>query len=165
MIIILRNKERLIFENFEFKCVIGKGGRIKNKKEGDKKTPKGTFSLGSLFYRNDRRKKPETKLKCIKIKKNMGWCDDSNSRQNYNKLIDLSIKNKISFEKLYRKDSIYNYLIPIKYNEKREAGKGSAIFLHLTKNFNKTLGCVALEEKDFLILAKLIKKNTKIKIC
>ena len=42
--------------------------------------------------------------------------------------------------------------------------KGSAIFLHLTKNYLPTKGCVALCEKDFLILAKLINKKTKIKI-
>ena len=31
-------------------------------------------------------------------------------------------------------------------------------------NYKKTLGCVAMSEKNFLILAKIIKKNTKIKI-
>ena len=43
-------------------------------------------------------------------------------------------------------------------------GKGSAIFIHLTKNYKKTDGCVALKEKDFLILAKIINKKNKIKI-
>ena len=42
--------------------------------------------------------------------------------------------------------------------------KGSAIFLHLTKKYLPTKGCIALCEKDFLILAKLIDKKTKIKI-
>ena len=51
----------------------------------------------------------------------------------------------------------YNYKNPIKL-------KGSAIFLHLTKNYLTTKGCIALCEKDFLILAKLINKKTKIKI-
>ena len=41
MIIILKNNERLIYKDFEFRCSIGKAGKIKNKKEGDKKTPKG----------------------------------------------------------------------------------------------------------------------------
>ena len=59
---------------------------------------------------------------------------------------------------LKKKDLIkYNYKNPIKL-------KGSAIFLHLTKNYLPTEGCVALCEKDFLILAKLINKKTKIKI-
>ena len=55
--------------------------------------------------------------------------------------------------------------IPINYNTKKTIlGKGSAIFIHLTKNYKKTLGCIALEKKDFLILAKIINKNTKIRI-
>ena len=165
MIIILKNKERLIYDDFEFKCVIGKGGKIKNKKEGDKKTPKGTFSLGNLFYRSDKKKKPETKLKCTKISKNMGWCDDPTSKKKYNKLININRKTNLRFEKLFRKNSIYDYLIPINYNTKKcKMGKGSAIFIHLTKNFKKTLGCIALQEKDFLILVKLINRNTKIRI-
>ena len=52
-----------------------------------------------------------------------------------------------------------NYNIP-----KRITGKGSAIFIHLTKNYKPTAGCIALDKKDFLILAKLINKKTKIKI-
>ena len=68
-------------------------------------------------------------------------------------------------KKLFRNNSIYDYLIPINYNTKeRKPGKGSAIFLHVTKNFKKTQGCVALQHNDFLILAKIIDKNTKIKI-
>ena len=165
MIIILKNKERLIYDDFEFKCVIGKGGKIKDKKEGDKKTPKGTFSLGNLFYRSDKKKKPTTKLRCIKILKNMGWCDDPLSKKYYNKLINIKMKPNLRFEKLFRKNSIYDYLIPLNYNtQKRKLGKGSAIFIHLTKNFKKTLGCIAIKENDFLILARLINKNTKIKI-
>ena len=165
MIIILKNKDKLICNDFEFKCVIGKTGKIKKKKEGDKKTPIGTFSLGNLFYRHDKKNIPETKLKCIKIKKNMGWCDDPRSKKKYNKLIKIEKKVRLSYEKLFRKDSIYDYLIPINYNTKdRILGKGSAIFLHLTKNFKKTNGCVALKENDFLILVKIINKNTKIKI-
>jgi len=165
MIIILKNNERLIYKDFEFRCSIGKAGKIKNKKEGDKKTPKGLFSLGSLFYRSDRNKKPETKLPCIKIKKQMGWCDDPSSQKKYNKLIKINDKTQISYEKLFRKDGSYDLFIPINYNTKKTIlGKGSAIFIHLTKNYKKTLGCIALEKKDFLILAKIINKNTKIRI-
>ena len=42
--------------------------------------------------------------------------------------------------------------------------KGSAIFIHLTKNYGKTLGCIALKKTDFLILLRVINKKTKIKI-
>ena len=42
--------------------------------------------------------------------------------------------------------------------------KGSAIFIHLTKDYKKTAGCIALKEKDFLILAKLLSPMSKIEI-
>ena len=163
MIIILKNNERLICDDFKFKCVIGKAGKTINKVEGDKKTPKGTFTLGNLFYRSDRKKKPETNLKCTRINKKMGWCDDVNSKKKYNKLIKIEKKFKLKYEKLFRKDINYDYLTPINYNSKNPTiGKGSAIFIHLTKNYKKTLGCIALKEKDFLILAKIIKRKSKI---
>ena len=56
-------------------------------------------------------------------------------------------------------------MIPINYNTNNiKLGKGSAFFIHCSKNLKPTLGCVALKKKDFLILLKLIDKNTKIKI-
>ena len=93
----------------------------------------------------------------------MGWCDDVRFPQKYNKLI--KIEKKIKHEKLKRKDHKYDFLIPIKYNFKKpKNGKGSCIFIHLTKDYKPTAGCVGLKEKDFLIMLKLIKKNSTIKI-
>ena len=80
--IILKNKATLIFEDFLFRCSIGKKRLVKKKIEGDKKTPIGTFSLGNLYYRKDRHAKPETKLKCIPINETMGWCDDIKNKKN-----------------------------------------------------------------------------------
>ena len=165
MLITLKNKDTLHCKNFFFKCAIGKNGLTYNKKEGDKKTPKGTFNLDRLYYRKDRLKRPKTKLKCTPIIKSMGWCDDTNNKKYYNRLINISKKKKIKYEKMYRRDNNYDLLIPIKFNFKRtKLGKGSAIFIHLTKNYQHTAGCVALKKSDLLILIKLINKNTKIKI-
>ena len=163
MIIFLKNKHTLKIDNFYFHCCIGKNGISKTKIEGDKKTPIGTFSIQHLYYRKDKLKKPKTSLKCIEINKDMGWCDDVNVSKKYNKLI--KIEKKISYEKLYRKDSKYDLFIPIKYNFKNSIiGKGSCIFIHLTKSYQSTAGCIALKKKDFLILLRLISKSTKIKI-
>ena len=162
MIIYLKNKDTLIFNNFKFKCCIGINGLKRKKKEGDKTTPLGVFKLGSLYYRSDRKTKPITKLNCKKINKTMGWCNDPNNKK-YNK--EIKISKNIKYEKLFRKDYKYNYLILIKYNyTKTTPNKGSAIFIHLTKSFRPTAGCIALLEKDFKILIKLINKRTKIKI-
>ena len=67
MIIYLKNKHTLQVDNFFFKCCIGKNGISKKKMEGDKKTPKGNFEIGNLYFRKDRLEKPETSLKCIEI--------------------------------------------------------------------------------------------------
>ena len=163
MTIFVKNKYTLQIDDFKFKCCIGEKGSTINKKEGDKKTPKGIFELENLYFRKDRIKKPITSLKCIEIKRNMGWCDDIKLSKQYNKLIRINEKSK--HEKLTRKDHKYDMLIPIKYNFKKPIpGLGSCIFIHLTKNYKPTAGCVALKEKDFLIMLKIIKKNTKIRI-
>jgi L,D-peptidoglycan transpeptidase YkuD (ErfK/YbiS/YcfS/YnhG family) len=163
MRIYLKNKHTLQVDDFKFKCCIGKNGLSYDKIEGDKKTPIGTFEIENLYYRKDKIKKPLTSLRCIPIKKTMGWCDDVTNIKNYNKLI--KIKKNIRHERLFRKDNKYDLLIPITYNRKERAlGKGSAIFIHLTNNYKKTDGCIALKKNDFLILLKLIKKKTRIKI-
>ena len=50
MRIILKNKETLLCDDFIFKCCIGKNGLSYKKIEGDKKTPRGLFSLGPVFF-------------------------------------------------------------------------------------------------------------------
>ena len=162
MLIKIKNKGILKIKNFIFKCSIGKNGIKKNKIEGDKTTPKGTFSLGPIYYRNTRVKNLLSKIKKIKIKKNMGWCNDSRAKE-YNSQIIL--KKNIKSEKLYRKDHKYDAFLVIKYNSNPvEKNKGSAIFLHLTKNYKPTAGCIAINKNDFLKLAKVIGNKAKIKI-
>ena len=163
MTILVKNKHTLQLNEFKFKCCIGKNGSTNNKTEGDKKTPKGIFKIEKLYFREDRIKKPLTLLKCVKIKKDMGWCNDVRFPKKYNKLF--KIEKGIKHEKLKRKDYKYDLFIPIKYNFKKPiTGLGSCIFIHLTKNYKPTAGCIALKKKDFLILLKLISKNSKIKI-
>ena len=160
MIILLEKKQILKIEDFYFRCCIGKKGRTNKKKEGDLRTPKGIFKIGSLYYRADREKKPETKIRCIKIKKDIVCYNDIKKKQYYNQI---SKKNKkIRHETLFRKDHKYDFILPIKYNLKNIPGKGSCIFMHLTRDYNHTAGCIALERKNFLILLKLINSKTKI---
>jgi len=162
MKITLKNKYTLKIDDFKFKCCIGKNGVKKNKVEGDKCTPKGIFKLGTLYYRKDRVNKPSTNLKIKNIKKNMGWCNDSKNKL-YNQ--EIKVNKNIKHEKLFRKDYKYDYLLVIEYNTKKiKPNKGSAIFIHLTKNFKATAGCIALLQKDFLIMTKLINKKSTIKI-
>ena len=162
MIINVKNKDTLIIDEFKFKCCIGKGGFTNKKIEGDKKTPRGTFSLGKVFFRSDRIDKIQTKLVTKKIRENLGWSDNILSK-NYN--IEITLSNIEKGERLYRKDHKYDIFIEIKYNsEKIKPGKGSAIFLHLTKNYKPTAGCVAIDYNSMIIILKLINKKTKIRL-
>ena len=163
MTILVKNKHTLQIDKFRFRCCIGKNGSTKNKKEGDKRTPMGKFNIGNLYFRKDRLEKPKTLLKCIEIKDNMGWCNDVRYPKVYNRLFKK--EKKIKHEKLKRRDYKYDLMIPIKYNFKNPVvGKGSCIFIHLTKNYKPTAGCIGLGQKDFLIMLKVVKKKSKIKI-
>ena len=161
MIIYVKNKDTLIIDDFKFKCCIGKNGIKSKKKEGDFTTPKGLFSLEKLYYRKDRVGVPKCEIRKKIITKYIAWCDDS-SHKSYNKEIVTFDKNKR--EKFFRKDHKYDYLITINHNHNKIPYMGSAIFIHLTNNYKPTAGCIALKKKDFEILLKLIKKNSKIKI-
>ena len=161
--IIVKKSGYLKYKNFKFRCALGKAGIKQKKREGDFITPKGKFKLIKIYYRSDRIKKINSGLKKIKIKKNMGWCDDVSSND-YNKQI--KINKKISYEKLYRKDNVYDIIVVLNYNlNPIIKGKGSAIFLHVAKkNYNKTHGCIALKKNELLSLISKIKKNTQIRI-
>jgi len=93
----------------------------------------------------------------------MGWCNDIRSNK-YN--TEISFPFNYSAEKLFRKDSIYDIFIHIKYNHLPIIkGKGSAIFLHLNAKKNKaTKGCVAITKKNFFKILPLIDKKTKVLI-
>ena len=160
---IIIKKHFLLYKSYKLKCSIGKSGIKASKKEGDLATPKGTFKLGLLYYRKDRNKSLESKIKKRVIKRNMGWCHDSGSKK-YNQ--EIYFPFKYGAEKLYRKDKMYDIFINIKYNHSPIVkGKGSAIFLHLTnKKYKPTNGCVAILKKDFLKILSSINKNTKISI-
>ncbi len=155
--------KNLYFDDYKLKCAIGKRGITSKKREGDKKTPKGTFKFVSLFYRKDRVKKISTSLKKNVIKKNMGWCDDPDSKH-YNKLIKFPFK--FSAEKLFLKKNIYDIILIINFNLKPVIkNKGSAIFLHISKkNYEPTNGCIAVSLQDMKLLLSKINKKTILKV-
>ena len=160
---ILIKKKYLIFNNYRIKCALGKRGIGRKKREGDFITPVGQFKIEYILYREDRIKRLNTDFKQLIITKKMGWCDDPESKK-YNKIIKLPFN--YNFEKLYRKDNIYDVILVLNYNMNPiRKNKGSAIFIHVAKkNYKKTRGCVAIKKTELLKILKKIKKNTKIKI-
>jgi L,D-peptidoglycan transpeptidase YkuD (ErfK/YbiS/YcfS/YnhG family) len=161
--IIIKKSGYLKYKNFKYRCALGKAGVNKKIKEGDNITPKGIFKITRIYYRSDKIKLIKTNIKKVKIKKNMGWCDDPKSRF-YN--MQIKLPNKYGHEKLYRNDNLYDLVAVLNYNTNPVVkNKGSAIFIHITKNsYKKTAGCVALKKKDLIKIISKIKKNTKIKI-
>ena len=159
---ILINKNYLIYNKLKIKCAIGKKGIGYKRKEGDLMTPRGEFKIKFLLYRKDR-VKILTKLKKIVIKKNMIWCDDPKSIH-YNKLVRLPFAQK--HEKLYKKENVYDVILVLNYNMNPvKKNKGSAIFIHVSKNnYKKTEGCIAIKKINLIKLLKEINPNTKVKI-
>jgi L,D-peptidoglycan transpeptidase YkuD (ErfK/YbiS/YcfS/YnhG family) len=161
--IIINKSGYLKYRDLKFKCALGKAGIGNKKIEGDNITPKGTFEIVKIYYRGDRIKKLYSKIKAFKINNKMGWCDDSNSKK-YNQLIKLP--SKYTYEKLYRKDNVYDLIIALNYNMSPIVkNKGSAIFIHVAKkNYKKTAGCIALKKNHLIRLIKEIKNKTQIVI-
>ena len=160
---ILINKKYLTYNNYRVKCAVGKRGIGRKKKEGDRVTPKGSYKIKYILLRKDRVKNIKSKLKKITIKKNMGWCDDPKSKK-YNKLIKLP--TNYNFERLYRKDNIYDLILVLNYNMNPVIKKkGSAIFIHIAKkNYKKTEGCVAIKKIHLMKIVNELQKNSIVKI-
>jgi L,D-peptidoglycan transpeptidase YkuD (ErfK/YbiS/YcfS/YnhG family) len=139
----------LLFNGHEYRCSLGEKGVTGDKREGDLKTPVGSFALMECWYRADRMKAPKTSLPLRVIQKDDGWCDDVKSPQ-YNQHVKLPFA--ASHEELWREDEKYDLIVTLNYNVKPLIpGKGSAIFFHVApEGYPPTQGCVGLLKADLL---------------
>ena len=141
-----------------FTCAgyVGKNG-IGKKREGDKKTPTGTYGFTKAF---GIKKNPRSKIKYIKLNKYHYWSGD---RRYYNQMIDIrKVKASRSGEHLIDYKPHYNYALAIDYNKNCVYKKGSAIFLHCTGSNPYTGGCVAVKQKYMKKIMQTVDKNAKI---
>lgn len=147
----------------EARGAVGAGGVRPNKKEGDKATPTGTFSLPFGMYRPDRIKLPNTDLPMTPLREAHAWVDDPNDPK-YNQLVELPYPAHT--EKLWRTDGIYDLLVVVGYNmNPTQPGAGSAIFLHIARpNFAATEGCVAVSRSVLLKLVTLLGADSTLTI-
>ena len=161
--IIVKKSKYLKYKNFKFRCSLGKAGIKKKEREGDNITPRGIFKIICIYYRSDRIKQITTPLKKIKIKRTMGWCDDPKSSF-YNK--EIKLPNKFNFERFYRKDNLYDIIVPLNYNKNPIIkNNGSAIFINVAdNNYKQTAGCIGVKKNNLIKLLSIIKKNTRVKI-
>ena len=160
-----------------YPCQIGKGGVVKNKKEGDSATPAGSFPIREIFYRPDKLTKQQIgnlialKKKGITVRAldpDNGWSDDSRS-PDYNHLISIASYTqgdaRWSYEKLWRDDDVYDIVAVIGYNDDPVVkDKGSAVFMHVMRVDGQgkgmpTAGCVSLKQIDLVnVLTALTSK-------
>lgn len=144
--------DRMIrFGGAMFPAVVGENGIAAFKLEGDHATPSGILPLRRLHYRADRLPPPRCAVPLEPITQNDGWCDDSKDPA-YNRAISLPFGGR--HERLWRDDGIYDIVGVLGWNDQPIVpGRGSAIFLHLTRpNRAPTEGCIALDLKHLLEL-------------
>lgn len=165
MDIYVLSSDRVKIDGKEYRCVIGKTGftAADAKREGDLKTPVGSYLLREVWYRPDKVARPHTQLPVRTIQKDDGWCDDP-KHPHYNRHVKLPFE--ASHEKLWRDDDCYDLIVPIGYNDARPApGHGSAIFLHIAKpGYTGTEGCVALAKDDLAGILPLLTPASQIHI-
>ncbi len=138
---------------WHFRCAIGRGGRRRDKREGDGATPVGSWSMRRLLYRADRLAMPQTVLPVSVIAATDGWCD-ALADARYNQPVQLPYP--ASAETLWREDAVYDLIVPLGYSDVPVVpGVGSAIFLHVARpDFTPTEGCVALALGDLLTVLR-----------
>lgn len=140
---------------------LGRGGIKANKREGDGATPRGTFRLKRLWWRDRRHPRPATLLPVTPIKLDDGWCEDPANRL-YNRRIKVPAGSNA--DRLARSDQLYDFIIELDHNTRpRVAGRGSAVFVHVARaGFKPTAGCVALDLKTLRRLLAWLGPRTRI---
>jgi len=138
---------------------IGKKGLGKTK-EGDSKTPQGTFHFNAAFgIASD----PGCAIPYHKVTKDDYWSGDPREGYAYNQLVSikdypgLDVKNK-NTEHIIDIETEYQYCLNISYNEDCVPGVGGAIFLHCFGKIKPfTGGCVAIPEECMIEVMRHVK--------
>ena len=138
---------------------LGKEGMDKTK-EGDAKTPNGTFHFTAAFgIAPD----PGCAIPYTQVDKNIYWSGDDRPGMKYNQMIDvreLPGLDTESSEHIMDYNPHYTYCMNISYNEEGTPGLGSAIFLHCfgpAKPY--TGGCVSLPEAKMRFVMRHVRPD------
>ncbi|WP_019153922.1 SH3 domain-containing protein [Robertmurraya massiliosenegalensis] len=127
---------------------IGKNGFAKKKVEGDGKSPRGKYSIGTAFGQKGN---PGTKLPFKAITSDDVWVDDPKSSL-YNTWQSRKATEGQWSSAENMAISAYNYGFVINYNTQRVPGNGSAIFFHISSG--ATLGCVGTSQSNVVSILK-----------
>ena len=147
------------------RCALGKGGVIAaaDKREGDGKSPLGTWGIRRVLFRPDKGGPPQTRLPTKALERDDGWCDAPGDPA-YNRAVKLP--HPASAEQMWREDDVYDLVCVLAHNDDPPVpGLGSAIFMHLARpGYEPTEGCVALSREDMLELLSLARLGDAVAI-
>ncbi|MEM7718942.1 MAG: L,D-transpeptidase family protein [Pseudomonadota bacterium] len=149
------------FMGRKFPCVIGRGGVVGEKREGDGGTPLGVHRLIGMLYRPDKVARPTGWA--LPIRLGDLWCDDPD-HEDYNLMVRSPLD--ASHERLMRADRLYDLVILTDWNWPRaERGRGSAIFVHRWRQPGfPTEGCVGLRAEHLRWIAARLRYETRLVI-
>jgi L,D-peptidoglycan transpeptidase YkuD (ErfK/YbiS/YcfS/YnhG family) len=129
---------------------VGKNGVSWSKREGDLRTPAGTFPLRGGFGVNGN---PGLRTgSWFRVDSSDVWVDDSGSSL-YNSHQHKPANGRWDSAESLLQTPAYNYAQVIGYNETRTPGKGSAIFFHVDLGHG-TAGCVSLPTSALLAVMR-----------
>ena len=139
-------------------CTVGRGGIVRDKREGDGGTPAGIHRVVGMLYRPDRVAMPAPWARPIGPRDL--WSDDV-ADANYNRHV--RAPHSFSHEPLRRGDRLYDLVLVTDWNREGRKGGGSAIFLHRWRRpGTPTQGCIAMAPRDLRWLAERIPPGTRL---
>ena len=138
---------------------IGKNG-LGKEKEGDYKTPTGTFRFNCAF---GIAKDPGCALNYQQATEDSYWSGDQREGYHYNEMVsikDLPDLNVDDSEHIVNYPYQYQYCLNISYNEEGTPGKGSAIFLHCLGPYKPfSAGCVAIPKDQMVTVLQNVRED------
>lgn len=142
-----------------YPCSIGRGGRIRRKREGDGGTPVGEHRIVGMLYRPDRLPRPADWA--VPIRPGDLWSDDV-ADPDYNMMV--RAPHGFSHEHLRRADPLYDVVLLTDWNWPYAVkGRGSAIFLHQWRRPGyPTEGCIAFRRDHLMRICGLIRYDTRL---
>jgi L,D-peptidoglycan transpeptidase YkuD (ErfK/YbiS/YcfS/YnhG family) len=139
-------------------CVIGRGGVVADKTEGDGGTPAQGFRVTGMLYRADRITRPARSARPIGPRDL--WSDDP-ADPRYNRQVQAPQPH--SHERLRRGDRLYDLVLVTDWNSSGRPGAGSAIFLHRWRRPGApTAGCVAMAPRHLRWIAARVVPGTRL---
>ena|ERR1022692_274878 len=124
------------------------------KREGDGRTPAGTYGLGFFFgVRPD----PGVAFPYRRARSYDFWDDDPASPR-YNQWVDRRRHDPGRNPEPMDQQPAYDYAAVIRYNVARVPGLGSAIFLHVGTS-SATAGCVSLPRRELLAILRWLRPS------